>query len=113
MKNLIMLSAAVAFLATMTGCAIVSAKSGTSSYLGFAVGEKASSGIAGLAIVEGEKEGDVIYKSVGVDKAGSSSESKFIESLGKVLIMGISSYASNATNHAAQDNTCTTGNCGE
>lgn len=77
----------------MSGCAVVVGKAGSSSYSGFAFGEKAASTLAGLNITETKKEkGNIVTDSgVGVDTAGSSGEADMGKILGRLLLLGLQS----------------------
>jgi len=83
-------------LAFASGCAVVKGRAGDTSYLGWAFGEKASSTLAGLAVVENQAMSNgvwVVYeRSVGVDSAGSHSETQLTQVLGQIFIAGINAY---------------------
>ena len=94
MKKMMMMMMALAVMcAVLTGCAVVSGKAGNASYVGWAFGEKASSTLAGLNITEDQESEWKVSRGVGVDSAGSSSETKLTELLGKMLLAGLSAYA--------------------
>ena len=92
MKKLVMLTAAAAACAWLAGCAVVKGRAGESSYYGWAFGDKASTTLAGLNITETQGPDGTLERGVGVDKAGSVSETKLMETIGKVLVTGIAAY---------------------
>ena len=97
-KGMMMLMAITAAVClTACGCAVVHGSAGDTSYLGWAFGEKASSTLAGLAVVENSVATNgafvVMERSVGVEAAGATSETHLMEILGKVFMAGIASMA--------------------
>lgn len=120
MKKLMAVLAAAA-VAAASGCAVVKGRAGDSSYVGWAFGEKASTTLAGLNITETQNADGIVERGVGVDQSGASSETKFTEFLGKVLMAGIAAYTGNpaavkqaAANTAGKtDGECKDGECSD
>ena len=91
MKKLMMMTAALAAAMLAGGCAVVSGRAGESSYTGLAFGDKASATLAGLNVTETVRDG-AAERGVGVDAAGSASETRLMETLGKIFLAGLSAY---------------------
>lgn len=79
----------------LSGCAVISGKAGSSSYVGLAFGEKASSQLAGLNITETETKSkagvSVFDRGVGLDKSSTSGEADMGKILGNLLLLGLQS----------------------
>ena len=92
-SNAMLMALLVPALLLNSGCAVVHGRAGDSSYLGFALGEKTSSTLAGLNITESQKEaGDVtVERGVGVDTAGSAGTTDMGKILGNLLMLGLQS----------------------
>lgn len=86
-----------------SGCAVVSGKAGESRYTGFALGEKASSTLAGLNVTETKTEkGKIVTdRGVGIDQAGSSGQADVSKILGNLLLIGLQSQGLPAKASAA------------
>lgn len=85
--------AACTLMFLLSGCAVIHGGAGESRYTGFALGEKASSTLAGLNITETktEKGKIVTERGVGVDQSGVTGEADIGKMLGNLLLLGLQS----------------------
>jgi hypothetical protein len=88
-----LVAVALLTMALASGCAVVSGRAGDSRYTGFALGEKASSTLAGLNVTETQTEGGAVTleRGVGVDTAGTQGEADMGKLLGNLLLLGLQS----------------------
>jgi len=108
-----MIMAAVAAIASMTGCAVVKGRAGDSSYMGWAFGEKASATLAGLNITETQNTDGTVERGVGVDSSGAASETKLTEMIGKVILAGLAASTSSKPAQAAAKQSAECPTCGD
>jgi len=116
MKKVIAFAIAAAALSVITacvpGCAFVSGSAGGSSYVGWAFGEKAASGLAGLVVTDFSTVSNGVYivheKTLGLDKAGSKSETD-LKFLGSIFLSGLAAFAQQQPAPSAAN--CANGSC--
>ena len=85
--------ALIACSVLLSGCAVINGRAGESRYTGFALGEKASSTLAGLNITETQTaKGQIVTeRGVGIDQSGVSGEADVGKMLGNLLLLGLQS----------------------
>lgn len=81
----------VVSVALFSGCAVVKGKAGGSTYMGWAFGERASSTLAGLRVSEDQAAEGTVVREVGVEQAGSDSETRLTEMMGALVaqVLGV------------------------